>query len=148
MSSSSFSISNRLLNSSWNSTFFDPIHVASSLFGLLVISFFLSKSMSSLMLLIASLWSFPMLTWLMTVTSVTMSGLFVRMSSLHRLGFSTSISSLLSSGTWYSRFCTFLMLSIPPKFRLFRFSFRAQTGPLPLSYGLFFFYLSIEVWFL
>ena len=59
MSSSYCSVPNRLLNSSWNSTFFDHIRVASTLFGLLVISFFLSTSTSSLMLLVASLWSFP-----------------------------------------------------------------------------------------
>ena len=36
MSSSSCSVSNRFLNSSWNSIFFDPIRVASSLGGVLV----------------------------------------------------------------------------------------------------------------
>ena len=87
--------------------------------SLLVINVFLSTSTSTLMLVITSLWLLPMLSWLMTVRSVTMSALFVRMyqfrSSLHRLGFSTSISSLLSSGTWYSWFCTFLMLPILPR---------------------------------
>ena len=39
--------------------------------------FFLSISTSSLMLFVTSQWSLPMLTWMMTVTSVTMSGLFV-----------------------------------------------------------------------
>ena len=38
-SCSSCSVSNRFLNSSWNSIFFDPIHVASSLGDLLVIHF-------------------------------------------------------------------------------------------------------------
>ena len=97
MLSSSCSVSNRFLNSNWNSIFFDPIRVASTLGGLLVIKYFLSTSTYILMLLIASLWSLPMLTWLTTVTSVTMSGLFVMIrqcrSSLHRLGFSISISS-------------------------------------------------------
>ena len=78
MSFSSCSVSNRFLNSSWNSIFFDPIRVTSILGGFLVINFFLSISTSSFVLLIPSLWSLPMLTWLMIVTSVTMSGLFVR----------------------------------------------------------------------
>ena len=40
---------------------------------------FLSTSTSSLILLITSMLSLQMLTWLMLVTSVTMSGLFIRM---------------------------------------------------------------------
>ena len=79
MSPSSCSVSNRFLNSSWNSIFLYPIRVASILDVLLAINFVISTSMSSLMLLITSLWSSPMLTCLMTVTFVTMSGLFVRM---------------------------------------------------------------------
>ena len=79
MSSRSCGVSNRFLISSYNSIFFDPICVASAVAGPLVISVCLSTSTSNLMLLITSLWSLPMLTWLMTVTSVTMSGLFVRM---------------------------------------------------------------------
>ena len=79
MSSSSCSISNRFLNSSWNSIFFDPIRVASTVGGLLVINVVLSTSTSSLMLLITILWSLPMLTWLMNVMSPAMFGLFVRM---------------------------------------------------------------------
>ena len=78
-SSSSCSVSNRFLNSSRNSIFFDPVREASIIGGLLVIILFLSTSTSSLKLLITSLWSLPMLAWLMTVTSVTVSGLFVRM---------------------------------------------------------------------
>ena len=39
MSSSSYSVSNRFLSSSWNSIFFDPIRVASTIGGLLVIYF-------------------------------------------------------------------------------------------------------------
>ena len=76
MSSSSCSVSNRFLNSSWNSIFFDPICAVSTLGGLLVITFFLSTSTSNLMLLITILWSLSMLTWLMTVTSVTFFGHF------------------------------------------------------------------------
>ena len=79
LSSSSCSVSNRLLNSSWKSIFFNPIRVASTLGGLVFVNVFLSTSTSILMLLISSLWSLPMLTWLLTVTYVTMSGLFVRM---------------------------------------------------------------------
>ena len=78
MLSSSCSVSNQVLNSSWNSICFVPIRVASTRGGLLVINFF-STSTSNLMLFITSLWSLPMLTWLVTVTYVTMSGLFVRM---------------------------------------------------------------------
>ena len=78
MSSNYCSVSNRFLNLSWNSIFVDPVRVASTLGGLLVFNCFLSTSTSSLMLLTTSLWSLPMLTWLMTATSVTMSGLFVR----------------------------------------------------------------------
>ena len=52
-----------------------------------------------MILLIAILWSLPKLTWLMTVMSVTILACFLGCSqfrsSLHRLGFSTSISSLL-----------------------------------------------------
>ena len=69
--------SNRFLNSSWNSTFFRRFCAASTFGGLLVINLFLSTSTSNLMLLITIVWSLPMLTWLRTVTSVTMSGLFV-----------------------------------------------------------------------
>ena len=79
MSSSSSSVSNQFLNSSRYSFFLDPIRLASTLGGLLVINCFVSTSMSSLMLLISSPWSLSLLAWLMTVTSVTMSGLFVRM---------------------------------------------------------------------
>ena len=79
ISSSSCSVSSRFLNLSCNSNFFDTICVISTLGDLLAIICFLSTSTSSLTLLITSLWSLPMLTWLMTVTSVTMSGLFVRM---------------------------------------------------------------------
>ena len=75
MSSSSYSVSNRALSSSWNSIFFVPIRVVSSLGH----HCFLSTSTSIFMLLITSVWSLPMFTWLITVTSVTMSGLFVRM---------------------------------------------------------------------
>ena len=82
MSPSFCSVSSRFHNSGWNATFFDPIHVTFNVGGLLVINFVLSTSISILMLLITSLWSLPMLTWLMTVTSVMMSGLFVRMQSI------------------------------------------------------------------
>ena len=82
MSSSSCSVSNRFIGSSWNSIFFDPICATSTLGGLLVINFSLSTSMPNLTLLIAVLWSLAMLTWLMTVTSVTMPGLFIRMKSI------------------------------------------------------------------
>ena len=51
---------------------------------------------------------------------------------------STSISSLASSKTWYSRCYTFLMLPILPKWRLFRFSIRATMFQLPFPQGLFF----------
>ena len=39
LSPSSCSVSNRFLNSSWNSIFYDPIYVVSTLGGLLVINF-------------------------------------------------------------------------------------------------------------
>ena len=122
-SSSSWSISNRFLNSSWNSIFFDPICVAPTPCDILVINVFLSTSTSSLILLVTSLWSLPMLTWLSDdcYTSLTMSGLFVRTESIPV--FVTPfglfhghlpISSLLSSGIWYSWFCTFLIFPILP----------------------------------
>ena len=79
MSFTSFCFSNRFLNSSWNSLFFDPICAASTLGGLLIMSVFLSTSTPSLMWLIINMWSLPTVTWLMTVTSVTMYGLFVKM---------------------------------------------------------------------
>ena len=75
MSPSYCSVSNRFLNSSCNFIFCDLICVESLFGGLLVINMFLSTSTSSLMLLIAILWSIPLLTWLIIVTSVTMSGL-------------------------------------------------------------------------
>ncbi|KAK2170754.1 hypothetical protein NP493_1143g00056 [Ridgeia piscesae] len=62
MSSSSCNVSNRFLNSSWNSITFDPIRMASTLGGLLIIILFLSTCTSGLMLHITSLWSLPMLT--------------------------------------------------------------------------------------
>ena len=79
MSSSSCSVSNRFLSSSWNSIFFDPILVASTLCVCLVTNVFMSTSMSSLVLLITGLWLLPMLALLINVISVTMSGLYVRM---------------------------------------------------------------------
>ena len=79
MSSNFCTVLNRFLNSSWNSIFFDPIRVASTLSNLFVIIVFLSTSTSILMLVKTCLWSLPMLTWLMNVTSLTISGLFVRM---------------------------------------------------------------------
>ena len=79
MSCSSCSVSNRFRNSSWNSIFVDTICAASTLGGLLVINGFLFTSTSSLKLDIIIMWSHTMLTWLMTITHVTKSGLFVRM---------------------------------------------------------------------
>ena len=64
MSSSSCSVSNRCLTSSWNSIFFYPICVVSTLGCLLAMKCFRSTSTSSLMLLITILWSLPTLTWL------------------------------------------------------------------------------------
>ena len=79
MSCSSCRVSNRFLNSSCNAIFFYSIRMASTLGGILVINFFRSISTFSLMLLITSLWSLPMLTWLMTVTSWRCLAWFVRM---------------------------------------------------------------------
>ena len=64
MSFSFCSVSNRFITSSWNSIFFDPVCVVSTLGGLLVITVFLSTCMSSWMLLIAILWSLPIQCWL------------------------------------------------------------------------------------
>ena len=72
MASSSYNVLNWLC---WNSIFFYPIRVAS----ILSHQFFISSYSSCLMLLTTSMWSLPELTWLMTVTSVTISGLFIRM---------------------------------------------------------------------
>ena len=68
--SSSSCVSNRFLNSSWNSIFFLHICVLPTRGVLLVISFFLSTPTSNLMLFKVILWSLPMLTWLMTFTSM------------------------------------------------------------------------------
>ena len=73
------SVADLFLNSSWNSIFFDPICAASTLGGLLIINLFLSASTSSLIFLITGLWSIAVLTWLVTVTYVMMSGLYFRM---------------------------------------------------------------------
>ena len=51
-------------------------------------------------------------------------------SSVLRLVFSTSISCLFSSGTWYSWICTFLILAILSRCRIFSFSIWAQICPL------------------
>ena len=64
VSSSPCNVSNRFLNSSWNSIFFDPSCVASTLGCVLVIHFFFSTSTASLIFLITIMWSLPMLTWL------------------------------------------------------------------------------------
>ena len=66
MSSSSCSVSNHFLNSSWNSIFVDPIRVASTVGSLLVINCFLSTSKFD----VAHNQSLPILTWLMTVWPV------------------------------------------------------------------------------
>ena len=108
MPSSSCRVTNRFLNSRWNSIFFDPIYLASTLGGLLVINVFLSTSTTSLILFITILWSLPMLTWLIDDCYVCdevwpfLFGCSPFRSSLHRLGFSTSISSLRSYEIWYS----------------------------------------------
>ena len=86
MSSTSCSVSNGFLSLNWNSISFDPIHVASTLGGLVVILFFFSTTTSSLMLLITSLWSLPVLTWLMNFTSVTISVLFLSINSISVFG--------------------------------------------------------------
>ena len=72
------SVLNRFLTSSWNSIFCDPVCVASTLGDLLIINLF-PFHLYVQFLFIAIMWSLPMLTWLMTITSVTMSGLVVRM---------------------------------------------------------------------
>ena len=68
--SSSSCVSIRFLNSSWNYIFFFHICVVPTRGVLLVISFFLSTSTSRLMSFNVILWSLPMLTWLMTFTSM------------------------------------------------------------------------------
>ena len=72
VSSSSYDVSNRFFNSRWNSIFFDPIWWPHGR------HFFLSTPTSNLMLLTTFLLLLPMLTLLISVTSVTTSGLFVR----------------------------------------------------------------------
>ena len=72
VSSSSYNVSNRFFNSRWNSIFFDPIWWPHGR------HLFLSTSTSNLMLLTTFLLLLPMLTLLISVTSVTTSGLFVR----------------------------------------------------------------------
>ena len=107
----------------------------STLGDLMVINSFLSSSTSNLMFLMAILWSLPMLRLWRCMACLLGRSQFL--TSLHPLGFSTSISSQLSSETWYSLFCTFLMWPIRPRCRLFRFSIRAQMCPLPLRFVLF-----------
>ena len=98
---------------------------------LVVINVCLSTSTSSLILLVTIMWSRPMLTPVRLWRRLAcLSRCSQFRSSLHRLGFSTSISSLPSSGTWYSWLCTFLMLTILPRCRRCRFSIRAQICPL------------------
>ena len=75
ISSSSCSVSNRFLKWSWNSM--------SYLYGICTWWPFDHKLFTtSLILLIASLWSLPILIWLATVTFITMIGLFVSMLSI------------------------------------------------------------------
>ena len=129
MSSSYCSVSNTFLNSSWNSIFFDPIRVASTLGGLMVINVFLSTSTSRLMLLIAIQSQCWLSWWLLRMWRCL--ACLLGCNQLRPLGFSMSISSLIPSGKWYSWFCTFLLLPILPMCRLFRFSSRTQICPLP-----------------
>ena len=141
MSSSSCSVSNRFINSSWNSIFFDYIRVAHTLEGLLVIIVFLfiSFSTSSLMLLITSLWSLPMLTWLMTVTSVTLSGLFVRMYSISVFvtPFGLFHDHLLPAFFWNMVFMILYFLYVPHSTKVLPLSFLNSSPnlPVPVSVG-------------
>ena len=146
MSSSSCRVSNRFLNSSWNSIFFDHIRVAYTLGGLLVIHFVLSITTSSSMLLITSLWSLSMLTWLMTVTSVTMSGLFVRMWSISVVvrPFGLFHVHLLPAFFWNMVFMISYFLDVAHSTKALSFlSIPAQICPLPF-WICSFLYLSIE----
>ena len=56
-------------------------------------------------------------------------------SSLNRVGFPHPYHPLLSSETWCSWFCTFLMLPIRPRCRLFHFSIRIHICPLQFPHG-------------
>ena len=136
MSSSFFSVSNRFISSSWNSLFFVPICLASTLHGFLVIHLFFSTSKRSLMLLIAIVWFMPMLTLLKTY--VCDDVWLPRMLSISV--FVTPFGPFhvhLPSERLYSSFHTFLMLPILLRCRLFRFSIRAQICSLPFSEGWF-----------
>ena len=78
-SNSSCSVSTRFCSSTSWLIFSDPTVLVSTLDRLLVVHrIFLSTSTSTLMLLITILWTLLILTWLMTVTSVTRPSLFIR----------------------------------------------------------------------
>ena len=89
------------------------------------------------MLFVTSLWSLAMLTWLMTVTSVTMSGLFVRMLciSVFVTPFGLFHVRLLPAFFWNMVFMILYFLDVAnsTKVSLFRFLVQAQICPLLFS---------------
>ena len=127
MSSSSCRVSNRFLNSSRNSIFFGPVYFVSVLGNFLVITVFFSISTSSLMLLITILKSIPMLTWLTTVTSLTICDLFVRVYSISNFAtlFGLFHVHLLPAFFWTTVFII-SYFSHSPKASPVSFLFRAQ----------------------
>ena len=146
MSSSSCSVSNRFLNSSWNSIFFDRYSCGIYSCWPLGHPFCPFHLYVQLMLLITSLWSLPMLTWLMTVTSVTMSGLFVRMWSISVVvrPFGLFHVHLLPAFFWNMVFMISYFLDVAHSTKALSFlSIPAQICPLPF-WICSFLYLSIE----
>ena len=115
--------------------------MASTLGGLLVIICFLSTSTSSLMLLITSLWSLPLLTWLITYVcddvwpvcwDVVSFGLRYTVWVFRRPSPSAFFWNMVFMILY------FLDVAILPRCRLFRFSIQAQICPLPFPQGLVF----------
>ena len=106
MSSSSCNLSNRFLNSSWNLIFFDPIYVSSTPGGFLGIKCFPFH----LYIQFYVAHSYYVVTFNVDLIDdsyvcddrlACLLGYSQFRFSLHRLGFSMSIFSLLSSETWY-----------------------------------------------
>ena len=109
----------------------------------LVINCCLSTSTSNLMLLIAILWSLPVLTWLMTVSSVTMFGLFLRMlsNSFFVTPFGLFYVHLLPAFFWNMVFMSLYFLDVAHSTKVSPLSFLNSIPYLVSSFP----YLSIEV---
>ena len=130
MASSSCSVTNQFLNSSWNSIFFDPIRAAST-----IGHHFVSTSTSSLTLLMTSLWTLAMLTWLMTATLVTTSGLCIKMYSIlvFFIPFAVFHVHILPAFFWNMVFMMFYFLDVAHSTKVSPFSLLNPSPKWPVA---------------